>query len=121
MEKIIKNYRGVRKCNNSINKMEKEKHRKKFRTFLGFKEHDIILTKEQSVLKSIMDALEGENMQTQYSVLGYEIDLYFHKYKLEVEVDVKGHKSIDHAIKRQEVIKEKLDCMLLLCHVRVSE
>ena len=29
-----------------------------------------------------MDAFEGENMQTQYSVLGYRIDLYFHDYKL---------------------------------------
>ena len=33
-----------------------------------------------------MDALEGENMQTQYSVLGYKIDLYFHDYKLATEV-----------------------------------
>ena len=33
------------------------------------------MTKEQSVLKSIMDAFERENMQTQYSVLSYKIDL----------------------------------------------
>ena len=50
------------------------------RSKLGFNEHDITLTKEQSVLRSIMDAFEGENMQTQYSVLGYRIDLYFHGY-----------------------------------------
>ena len=40
--------------------------------------------KEQTVLESIKDAFEGENMQTQYSVLGYKIDIYFHEYKLSV-------------------------------------
>ena len=39
-------------------------------------------SKEQTVLKSIKDAFEGEVMQIQYSVLGYRIDLYFHKHKL---------------------------------------
>ena len=65
-----------------------------------------MLTKEKSVLKSVMDAFEGENMQTQYSVLGYRIDLYFHDHKLTIEVDEKGHKdrNIDHKIKRQQGI-----------------
>ena len=49
-----------------------------FRSKLGFNQYDLTLTKEQSVLKSVMDAFEGENMQTKYSVLGYRIDLYFH-------------------------------------------
>ena len=112
MEKIIKNCRGVKKSNDGINRIEKEEQRKSFRAILGFKEHDIILTKEQSVLKSVMDAFEGENMQTQCSVLGYRIDLYFHDYKLAVEVDEEGHKdrNIDHEIKRQEAIKDKLGC-----------
>ena len=98
MEKIIK------KCNDGINRIKKEKQRQIFRSTLGFKEHDIMLTKERSVLKSIMDAFEGENMQTQYSVLGYKIDLYFHEYQLAIEVDEKGHKdkNIDHEIKRQK-------------------
>ena len=39
-----------------------------------------------------MDAFEGENMQTQYSILGYRIDLYFHDYKLAIEVEETGHK-----------------------------
>ena len=71
MEKIIKNCRGIKKCNDGINRIEKEKQRENFRATLGFKGHDIMLTKEQSVLKSIIDAFEGENMQTQYSVLEY--------------------------------------------------
>ena len=43
------------------------------------------------MLQSIKDAFEGENMQTQYSVLGYKIDLYFHEYKLAIEVDELVH------------------------------
>ena len=58
-----------------------------FKRNLGFKLHDLINTKEQTVINSIKDAFEGEDMQTQYSVLGYRIDLYFHKYKLAIEVD----------------------------------
>ena len=66
-----------------------------------------MLIKERLVLKSVMDAFEGENMQTQYSVLGYKIDLYFHDYKLTIEIDEKGHKdrNIDHEIKRQKALE----------------
>ena len=50
-----------------------------FKRNLGFILHNVISSKEQTVLK---DAFEGEDMQTQCSVLGYRIDLYFHKHKL---------------------------------------
>ena len=43
---------------------------------LGFRLHDVINTKGQTVLKSIKVAFEGEDMQTQDSALGYRIDLY---------------------------------------------
>ena len=33
---------------------------------LGFKLHDVINTKEQTIIKSIKDAFEGENILTQY-------------------------------------------------------
>ena len=51
-------------------------------------------------------------MQTQYSVLGYRIDLCFHDYILAIEVDEKGHADMNtaHEIKRQDAIKEKLGC-----------
>ena len=39
------------------------------------------------MLETTKDAFEGKNMQVQESVLGYKIDLYFHKYKLAIEVD----------------------------------
>ena len=37
---------------------------------LEFRIHDVINTKEQTVISAIKDAFEGENMQTQYGVLG---------------------------------------------------
>ena len=48
---------------------------------LGFTLHDVINTKEQTVINSIKDAFEGENMQSQYTVLNYRIVIYFHQYK----------------------------------------
>ena len=63
----------------------------KFRTRLVFKQYDVVLTKEQSVLTKIMSQFEGENMQTQYNVLSYGIDLYFHDYKLAIEIDENEH------------------------------
>ena len=59
----------------------------KFRTRLEIKQHDVILLKEQSVVTKIRSSFEGENMQTQYNVLSYRIDLYFHDYKLAIEID----------------------------------
>ena len=42
---------------------------------------------EKATLDSIKNAFEGQNIQTRYRVLGYEIDIYFHDYKLAVEID----------------------------------
>ena len=46
-------------------------------------------------------------MQTQYTVLGYRIDLYFHEYKLAIEVDELGHndRNIDYEIQRHRALK----------------
>ena len=41
-----------------------------FRSKLGFNQYDITPTKEQSVLKPVMDAFDGETMQTQCIALG---------------------------------------------------
>ena len=87
----------------------------KLRTRLEFKQYDVILTKEQSVLTSIMSSFGGENMQTQYNVLGYRIDLYFHDYKSTIEIDENGHsdRNIAYKIKRQEAIEQKIGCNFL--------
>ena len=74
----------------------------------SFNQYNIILTREQSVLKSVMNAFEGENMQTQDSVLGCKIDLYFCDYKLAIESIKKGHKNrdINHEIEKKEQWKK---------------
>ena len=78
---------------------------------LGFTLHDVINTKEQIVISAIKGAFEGENMQTQYSVLGYKIDLYFYKYKLAIEVDELGHNdgNINDETERQRALERELD------------
>ena len=53
---------------------------------LRFRIHDVINTKEQTIINSMKDAFEGEDMQTQYNVLDSRIDFYFHKHKLAIKV-----------------------------------
>ena len=38
-----------------------------------------------------MSSFKAENMQTQCNVLGYRIHLYFHDYKLEIEIGENGN------------------------------
>ena len=87
------NYRADEACNLKRN--------------LGFKLRNVINTKEQTVIDSIIDAFEGEDMQTQYIVLNYRIDLYFHKSKLAIEVDELGHsdKNIGYEIQSQQALE----------------
>ena len=85
-----------------------------FRSKLRFTQYDITLKIESSVLKSIMETFEGEDMETQYKVLIYiqidlyRIDLYFHDYKLAVEVDEREHKDRNkkYEKQREELIKK---------------
>ena len=80
-----------------------------FRSDLRINQINLILKKEQTVLKSIKDAFEGEDMQPQYTVKGFKIDLYFHKRKLAIEVDELGHadRTINNEIKRQKNIRKR--------------
>ena len=82
---------------------------------LGFTLHGVINTKEQTVINSIKDAFEGEDMQTQYTVLNCRIDLYFHKYKLAIEIDELGHndRNIDYEIQRQHALERELSCKFI--------
>ena len=50
---------------------------------------------EKTTVDSIKNAFEGENIETHYRVLGYEIDIYFHDYKLAVETEEKDHQDRD--------------------------
>ena len=67
------------------------------------------------MLESIKDAFEGENIQIQYSVLGYKIDFYLHEYQLAVEADelVHSNRNIDYEIQRQKAIEKKLGCVFI--------
>ena len=75
----------------------------------------MINTKEQSVISAIKDTFEGEDMQTQYNVLSYRIDLYFHKYKLAIEVDELGHadRNINNEIGRQRELEGEFNCVFI--------
>ena len=75
----------------------------------------MINTKEQDIINSINDTFEGKNIQTQYSVLGYWIDLYFHEYKLASEVNELGHtnRNINNEIERQKTLKKELNCVFI--------
>ena len=86
-----------------------------FKKNLGFTLYDLINTKEQAIINSIKDTFEGENIQNQYSVLGYRLDLYFHEYKLAIEVDELGHpdRNINNEIERQIALEKELNCVFI--------
>ena len=77
--------------------------------------HDVINSKEQTIINSIKAAFEGEYIQTQYSVLGYRIDLFFHEYKLPIEVDELRHadRNINNEIERQKALEKELNCVFI--------
>ena len=63
----------------------------------------------------MINTKEGEDIQTQYNVLSYRIDLYFHKYKLEIEVDELGHadRNINNEIEIQRALERGLNCVFI--------
>lgn len=87
---------------------------REFRKRLWFKQSDDILTKEQSVLIK-KSSFEEENMQTQYSLLGYRIHLYFHDYRFTIKIDENGHnnRNADYETKSQKTIEHELGCGLI--------
>ena len=71
--------------------MEKEKQKEHFRAVLGFKEHEIMLTKEYSTKLKIKRIFPNEIIEEQYKVLVYFIDLAFLVHNLSLEIDLGGH------------------------------
>ena len=84
-----------------------------FRTRLRFKQYDVILTKEQSVLTKTITSFEGGDMQIQYNALSYNTN-----YKPAIEIDENGHRNrnIDYEIKRQKTIKKELAWKFIKIH-----
>ena len=79
-----------------------------FRTRLGFKQYDPIMTQEQSILTKLDTYFKTEDKLFQHSVLGYRIDSYVPKYKPATEVDELGHctRDIKSEIERQNKIEK---------------
>ena len=107
-EKIIKNCRGVERCNDGINRLDKEKQRENSIQLLGFKENEIFERNEYSIVKIIRKIFKNQIINEQYGVKNCFIDLVFPEHKLGIEIDENGQ--IDRSeIKEQErekVIKE---------------
>lgn len=78
---------------------------------LRFNLHGMINIKVKTVLVAIIDVFEKDNMETQYSLLGYRTDPFFHDYNLAIEVDKIRHtdRNIDDEIERQQ----KCDCKFI--------
>ena len=112
-EKIIKNCRGVKKTRDGTNKSNTE--RQNFRLLLGFAQHDLFLTKEQSIINKFVETFSREEISLQYFVLGYKIDAYFVKYKLAFETDEHNHEQRDDEkeLMRENAIKQKLGCKFI--------
>ena len=114
-EKIIKNCRGVKKPKDNLNKSDKENQRQNFRLLLGFADHDLFLTKEQSIINKLLETFSREEISLQHFVLGYKIDAYFIEYKLAVEIDEHNHKERDNEkeLMTENAIKQKLGCKFI--------
>ena len=111
-EKIIKSCRGVKKTKDNLSRTCRENQRQNFRLALGFAEHDLFLTKEQSMLNKLLETFSREEISLQHFVLGYKIDAYFVEYKLAVEIDENNHEQRDNEkeLMRENAIKQKLGC-----------
>ena len=79
---------------------------------------DTFNSKQKSITEKIKEIYGGEDIQTEYKVPGlkYRIDIYFHEYKLAVEVDEYGHcdRDIEYEEEEREIkIRERLDCKFI--------
>ena len=101
IEKIIKDGKGVKRCDDGINRMEKEKQRENFRIILGFKEIDIYERKENSIIKKIKKVFPNEITRDQYKVSKYYIDLGYPVHKLGIEIDDNAHMDIPEAKEKE--------------------
>ena len=73
------------------------------------------MTKEQSIINTLLETFSREEITFQHFVLGYKIDAYFVKYKLAVEIDEYNHEQRDNKkeLSRENAVKQKLGCKFL--------
>ena len=62
-----------------------------------------------------MSSLEGKNIQREYKFLSYRVNLYFHDYKLTIEIDENGHRdtNINYEFKIQKAIEQEIGCVFI--------
>ena len=77
----------LKKSNDGLNRLDKEKKRRNFRKLLGFKENEVFESKEYSIIKTIKNVFIRQKIIDQYRVEKYFIDLYFPEHKLGIELD----------------------------------
>ena len=82
---------------------------------LVFRLHDVINTKQEKITWSIKEAFEGEYIQSEYCVLRYRINLYFHDLKLAIKVDEFDHcdRDSDDKEDRDKELKKELGCKFI--------
>ena len=73
------------------------------------------MTQEQSILTEIRSIFPNEKIIFQHCVLGYEIDAYFSKQKIAIEIDELGHQNRDFEceIERQNALEKELNCKFI--------
>ena len=66
------------------------------------------------MLIKIRRLFEVEDMHTQYIVLRYRIDLYFHDYKIAIEIGENGYSdwNIDYKVREQKPKEQGLGCKI---------
>ena len=86
-----------------------------FKLGLGFRQYDIVLSKEQSVIMAITKSFPGVKMIQQCSLLNYKIDLYLPNHRLTIEIDEKNHVDRDEEKeeKREKEIKQSLNFVFI--------
>ena len=62
---------------------------------LGFRLHDITMSKEESITTKVIKTFSKEKIPPQHSVLSCQTDLYFPRHKLAIQVDEKRHTDRD--------------------------
>ena len=95
--------------------MLKEDKRQTFRSLLGFTEHDILKSKESSIIEKIQTVFSAEKILLQHNVFTYRIDLYFPVHKIAVKIDEIGHQNRDiiYETQRQKAREQELDCVFI--------
>ena len=80
------------------------------------------MCKEESVPIKIIKVFSNEKISLQYSVLNYQIDLYFSEHKLAIEVDEKEHTNRDEKKEneREEKMIKKLGCKFIRINPHVE-